>query len=52
MGESLSRHFYFVFCDPTGLNLRNSIAHGIIRHELLTSGISCLVLHCFLLLTN
>ncbi|MEO5355871.1 MAG: DUF4209 domain-containing protein [Nitrospirae bacterium YQR-1] len=52
LGEYLSRHFYFVFCDSTGLNLRNNIAHGIIRHELLTSGISCLVLHCFLLLTN
>ena len=36
--------------DPRGINLRNNIAHGLVRHELLNMGLANWVVHSLLLI--
>jgi lysyl-tRNA synthetase class 1 len=50
LGKDSWFYFRFVFADPRGLNLRNSLAHGTLPPSMVNEVISNLVLHSLLVL--
>lgn len=52
LGENLSSYLTFLYTDPTGLNLRNLICHGIFSGDIFTKENAFLVLHSLLCLVN
>ena len=50
LGPDLTLHFLSLYADPRGINLRNRIAHGLIRPESVTQFIANWVIHSLLVL--
>ena len=51
-GEDLIKYFQLLFVDVRGNNLRNDIAHGLIKPEKCTSQLSALLIHVLLILRS
>jgi len=48
LGPNLTLHFRALYADPRGHNLRNLIAHGLIKPERINRYVANLVMHSFL----
>ncbi|WP_214626540.1 DUF4209 domain-containing protein [Paenibacillus agaridevorans] len=51
LGDAVHKYIQFVMVEQSGMNLRNNIAHGLIKAEACNKSINVLVLHLFLVLT-
>ncbi len=51
-GENLVTYIKVVMTEPTGLNLRNNVAHGLLPRPACTRELADIVLHLFLTLTG
>jgi hypothetical protein len=51
LGERIHKLIQMVMVDQMGINLRNKVAHGLIRFEQCTRALNLLVIYLFLLLT-
>lgn len=45
-------HFLALYADPRAINLRNHLAHGMVRHEFLSIGVANWVVHSLLVLRS
>jgi hypothetical protein len=52
LGENAHAYYRYLLVDKLGLNLRNRLAHGLLRHEECNETITCLTIHMLLMLTN
>jgi lysyl-tRNA synthetase, class I len=50
LGPDLTLHFLSLYADPRGMNLRNRIAHGLIKPESVTPFAANWVIHSLLVL--
>jgi hypothetical protein len=50
LGPDLTLHFLALYADPRGLNLRNDLAHGLLRANSLQPGAASRIIHTLLLL--
>jgi lysyl-tRNA synthetase class 1 len=50
LGPDITLHFLALYADPRGFNLRNDLAHGLLRADGLHVGVASRVIHTLLLL--
>jgi lysyl-tRNA synthetase class 1 len=50
LGPDLTLHFLALYADPRGLNLRNELAHGLMKRDAIHGHVARLVLHTLLVL--
>lgn len=50
LGDNIIFYFKYIYSDPRGLNLRNSVAHGLLDKGMVNSVVSDLLIHSLLLL--
>ena len=48
LGPDLTLYLLAVFADPRGINLRNDVAHGLIKHDHIKDHLVHLLIHTFL----
>ena len=48
LGPDLTLYFLALFADPRGINLRNDVAHGLIRHHQISEHLARLLIHTLL----
>ncbi|HHQ0205086.1 TPA: DUF4209 domain-containing protein, partial [Listeria innocua] len=52
LGEDIHTLIQIIMVEPMGLNLRNEIAHGLIKQSDITKSKCILVIYLFLILTR
>lgn len=50
LGPDLTLHFLTLYADPRGFNLRNDLAHGLLRADRIHFPLACRVIHTLLVL--
>jgi lysyl-tRNA synthetase class 1 len=50
LGPDLTLHFLALYADPRGFNMRNDLAHGLLRANTLQLGLASRIIHTLLLL--
>lgn len=48
LGEDLTLHFRAIYADPRGINLRNDLAHGLLRPDRINRGQTIRLIHTLL----
>ena len=48
LGPDFSLHFLALYADPRGMNLRNRVAHGLIKPEAISEHLVGLLIHTLL----
>jgi hypothetical protein len=50
LGSDLTLHFLTLYADPRGFNVRNDLAHGLLRAESIHFPLACRIIHTLLVL--
>ena len=50
LGSDLTLHFLTLYADPRGFNIRNNLAHGLLRADRIHFSLACKVIHTLLVL--
>lgn len=50
LGSELTLHFLTLYVDPRGFNIRNDLAHGLLRADRIHCPLACRVIHTLLVL--